>query len=230
MPRAPRLDVPGYPRHVVQRGNDRQACFLRHRDRLAYLGALQDALRTCDCRLHAYVLMDNHVHLLVTPEREGGLWRMMQSLGRRYVRWFNDVHRRTGTLWEGRYKDCLVESDRYLLACQRYIELNPVRAGIAASPGDWHWSSYAANAWGKADPLLSPHPTYLALGADPGRRFEAYRGLFQAPGLATETDLIRRHTASRRALGSERFVQDISRRLGRPAAAGQAGRPRLIED
>ena len=145
MSRQPRLDLPDVPQHVVQRGNDRIACFRDDTDRHLYLKTLGDVATSFSCALHAYVLMTNHVHLLVTPSDAGSVARLMQSLGRRYVSAFNHRHERTGTLWEGRYKSCLVDCGRYLLACDRYIELNPVRAGLAQRPGDYRWSSHRAN-------------------------------------------------------------------------------------
>jgi putative transposase len=178
MSRRPRPDLAGIPQHVVQRGNDRKACFFQDDDYRRYLSLLGEAARRHACALHAYVLMTNHAHFLVTPVEVGGVSRMMQPLGRNYVSTVNARYRRTGTLWEGRYKSCLVDSETYLLACHRYIELNPVRAGMIDSPSVYHWSSHAANAIGAADPLLTPHPSYLALGAEPAARQSAYRQLF----------------------------------------------------
>lgn len=175
MPRQPRIDVPGFPQHLVQRGVDRQPCFFSDEDRRRYLTDLREIAATLDCSIHAYVLMTNHVHLLATPREFGDLGRMMQALGRRYVRYVNDRHRRTGTLWQGRFKACVVDSDRYLLACQRYIELNPVRAAMVVDPGDYPWSSYRHHAIGVHDALLRPHAIYEALGSGPAARREAYR-------------------------------------------------------
>ena len=141
MARKPRFVLPGYPRHVVQRGNNRQACFFDESDYRKYLDSLAEAAHKYHCQVHAYVLMTNHVHLLVTPTTDEGISQMMQSVGRRYVRYFNGVYRRTGTLWEGRYKASLVQTDSYLLTCYRYIELNPVRAEMVPDPGDYPWSS-----------------------------------------------------------------------------------------
>ncbi|MGH8029050.1 MAG: transposase [Arenimonas sp.] len=146
MPRGRRIDAADVPQHIIQRGNDRQACFFREGDYTYYLQALLEACMAQGCRLHAYVLMTNHVHLLMTPEHCGAVARTMQSVGRRYVRHINDTLTRSGTLWEGRYKSSLVDSEQYLLACQRYIELNPVRAGMVAEPGEYRWSSFKRNA------------------------------------------------------------------------------------
>ena len=154
MARKPRFNLPGVPQHVIQRGNNRESCFFDAEDYRCYLDALGHASKQCGCAVHAYILMTNHVHLLVTQERRDGVSAMMQSLGRRYVRYINDRHRRTGTLWEGRYKAALVDSERYLLACYRYIELNPVRAGMVELPGRYPWSSYRYNALGMPDSLV----------------------------------------------------------------------------
>ena len=174
MPRPRRIDAPGYPQHVVQRGNNRQAVFFSSKDPALYLGLLRDCAREHRCRVHAYVLMGNHVHLMVTPEAAGGLSRMMQAVNRAYVRRVNDRHGRTGTLWEGRFHSTLVDTDRYLLACQRYIELNPVRAGTVAHPGDYRWSSYRANAEGRANALLVPHSAFELIAAEVDERRRRY--------------------------------------------------------
>jgi putative transposase len=178
--RQPRLDFPGVPQHVVQRGNNRQPCFVAEEDYARYREDLHEAAAHCGCSIHAYVLMTNHAHLLVTGAATGAVSRMMQRLGRRYVAGFNASYRRTGTLWEGRFKSSLVDSRRYLLTCYRYIELNPVRAAMVADPAAYPWSSYRSNALGNEDGVISPHPVYLALGADAASRQAAYRTLFGA--------------------------------------------------
>jgi putative transposase len=164
MPRRPRIDLPHITQHVVQRGNDRQPCFFTSGDYERYRSDLREITLHEGCEIHAYVLMTNHVHLLMTPNGVGQVARIMQSLGRRYVRYVNDRHHRTGTLWEGRYKACLVGTARYLLRCYRYIELNPVRAAMVEQPGDYRWSSYGSNASGVFDPLVRSHSAYVALG------------------------------------------------------------------
>jgi putative transposase len=178
------------------------------------------------CTIHAYVLMTNHVHLLVTPASEESLPRMVQSVGRRYVRYINDTYGRTGTLWEGRYKSCLVQTDTYLLACYRYIELNPVRAAMVREPARYRHSSYGHNALGNPDVLVTPHSTYLALGADAARRCAAYRSAFVGPGNVTELQEIRRATGSCLVYGSNGFRNEIGERLGHPIGTGQRGRRR----
>jgi putative transposase len=166
MPRQPRPDLADVPQHVVQRGNDRQPCFYATEDYRRYLAGLRESAIRYGCSVHAYVLMTNHVHLLVTPSSAGAVSRMMQWLGRQYVGYINGRYRRTGTLWEGRYKSCLVDTERYLLTCYRYIELNPVRAAMVADPADYAWSSYRTNAQALPDKVVVPHAEYLRLGAD----------------------------------------------------------------
>lgn len=174
MPRPRRIDAPGYPQHVVQRGNNRQVVFLADGDRVAYLRLLCHHADQQQCRVHAYALMNNHIHMLATPDASGGLSRMMQAVNRAYVRRVNDRHGRTGTLWEGRFHSTLVDTDRYLLACQRYIELNPVRAGMVAHPGDYRWSSYRANAQGRTNALLVPHSAFELIASDADERCRRY--------------------------------------------------------
>ena len=163
--------------HVIQRGNNRSVMFATPADYRFLHRCLREACERHGCRVHAYVFMANHFHLLMTATTDDGVSRVMQTAGRRYVRSFNDLYRRTGTLWEGRFRATVVDTDHYLLACHRYIELNPVRAGLVKSAGDYSWSSYRANAFGKHDPLVTPHELYLALGADARGRRSAHRAL-----------------------------------------------------
>lgn len=179
MARQARFEVVGFPQHVIQRGNNRQACFFAPGDYFAYLAMLGRACAKHGCALHAYVLMTNHAHLLVTPQAPDSVSRMMQTLGRNYVRYVNDVYQRTGTLWEGRYRAALVDNDKYVLTCYRYIELNPVRARMCDDPSQYRWSSYRANALGEHDAILAPHPTYAALAREHRQRGDAYRALFE---------------------------------------------------
>ena len=225
MARLPRPDIANVAQHVVQRGNDRLPCFFDVLDRRRYLAALREMSLHYGCAIHAYVLMTNHVHLLVTPETLGGVSRMMQGIGRTYVTYFNTRHRRSGTLWEGRFKSCLVGGKRHVLACHRYIELNPIRAAIVARPHEFPWSSHAANAFGHADPLLRSHPTYHSLGSNPAQRQLAYRALFDQ--VLTEADIsdIRAYIQQQRALGSNRFRAIVERKLGRCASVRPAHRP-----
>ncbi|MGQ0545821.1 MAG: transposase [Betaproteobacteria bacterium] len=178
MPRPPRLELAGVPLHVVQRGNNRAACFFSEADRRFYLKCLAKSATRTGCLIHAFVLMTNHVHLLVTPGAPGSVGAMLQDIGRRYVRVINAIHGRTGTLWEGRFKSSLVDTERYLLTCHRYIELNPVRAGLAAHPSAYPWSSHANYVSGKPNDLINEHAAYLGLGATPAERQAAFRELF----------------------------------------------------
>jgi len=221
-----RLDLPGVAQHVVQRGNDRAPCFFQEADDLRYLQDLHEASVHHGCSLHAYVLMTNHVHLLVAPGSEGGVSRMMQAVGRRYVRYINDSSGRTGTLWEGRYKASLVDSERYVLACYRYIELNPVRAGLVAAPDQYRWSSHAANAQGAYDRLLTPHPVYLGLAPEPAQRLAHYRNLVEQAIPEDELASIRLYVQRQRALGSDRFQSQVEHLLQRRAGIGKPGRPK----
>ena len=226
MPRRPRLTLPNVPLHLIQRGNNRQACFIADEDCRFYLDWLGEYAGKTGIRLHAYVLMTNHVHLLVSDEQGGAVGALMKALGQRYVQYFNKTYRRSGTLWEGRYRSCLTQAETYLLACQRYIELNPVRAAMVEHPADHRWSSYRANAQGEANPLITPHDLYQALGQDPASRQAAYRGLFRhelEPGMA---DHIRQATNGNYALGDPRFGEQIETALKRRALPGKAGRPR----
>lgn len=230
MPRQPRLDLPGIAQHVIQRGNDRQPCFFTESDYLCYLQELRELTRRSRCHVHAYVLMTNHVHLLITPDAIGQIASLMQALGRRYVRYVNDRYHRTGTLWEGRYKSCLVDSDTYLLHCYRYIELNPVRACMVAAPEDYRWSSHAANAHGAADPLIHPHASYLALGATEAARQENYRSLVAHVLPDADLQTLRLHLQRQHALDSDHFRAAIEAQLGRRAGPGVIGRPRGTHD
>lgn len=222
MPRQPRLLVPDIAVHVVQRGNDRQTCFRHESDYIVYLLHLKELAERCDCLIHAYCLMTNHVHLLVTPKQERACTSLMRDLGQRYVQYFNRRHARTGTLWEGRFRSCLVESASYVLACYRYIELNPVRAGLCPAPEDYRWSSYAANAGIRPDPRLSAHAEYAALGERDEIRYQSYGDLFQEALEPALIKLIRESTNAGYPLGTEQF-KARSPDLWLPARAGQGG-------
>jgi putative transposase len=202
VPRPPRLELAGVPLHVIQRGNNRAACFFGDADRRFYLKCLGKSAARTGCLIHAYVLMTNHVHLLVTPGAPGAVGEMLQDIGRRYVRVINNIHERTGTLWEGRFKSSLVDSERYLLTCHRYIELNPVRAGIAAHPSAYPWSSHTHYASGKDDELITEHREFLGLGATPEERRAAFRELFLDTLDETTLVHIREAVNAGRALGS----------------------------
>lgn len=228
MPRRARLALPNVPLHLIQRGNNRQACFFADEDYRFYLDRLGEHAAKAGCRIHAYVLMTNHVHLLVSAERRSAPGDMMKALGQRYVQYVNRGYRRSGTLWEGRYRSCPIQAEAYLLACQRYIELNPVRAGMVEHPADYRWSSYRANGQGESDPLVQPHERYLALGSEPTQRQATYRELFRhelEPGMV---DDIRRATNGNFVLGSSLFADQVATTLGRRVVPGKAGRPRKV--
>ena len=230
MPRRPRLQLSGVPLHVIQRGNNRQICFVADEDYRFYLEWLGEYAGKTGCQIHAYVLMTNHVHLLLSSVRADGAGALMKALGQRYVQYFNRQYRRSGTLWEGRFRSCLVQQENYLLGCHRYIELNPVRAGMVTHPAEYRWSSYRFNAQGEDNALLHPHLHYLQLGATPDLRQQAYRELFRyqlEPGLV---DFIRQATNGNYALGSPQFCEQVSLALGRRATRGKAGRPRAEPD
>lgn len=229
MPRLPRLEVSGVPLHVTQRGVNRGAIFLDDQDRYHFRRLLRDACRKHAIQLHAFVLMDNHFHLLLTPPQPGALSQAMRSVGQNYVQAFNGRHARCGTLWQGRFKSCLVETERYLLTVIRYIELNPVRAAMTASPQDYRWSSVHTHLGLASDPLITLHPIYLALGSTPDERSRAYRMWLQE-GIADD-DLvrIRQHVNQERALGDERFRHMVEKTLGRPATCRPRGRPKTKE-
>jgi len=225
MARQPRYFVEGQPQHVIQRGNNREPIFASNDDYMFYLECLQDAAERHGCVIHAYVLMTNHVHLLATPETEQTLPKTLQSVGRRYVQYFNYIYERTGTLWEGRYKATLIDSESYLLTCMRYIELNPVRAGMVKHPGDYRWSSYQCNARGEENHLVIPHSLYRRLDRNSDARRSAYRQLFRSQLAKTEINTIREATNKAWVLGNSRFCNKIETLSGRRAAPKGRGRP-----
>jgi putative transposase len=201
MPRPPRIVVPSVPLHVIQRGNNRIPCFAAQNDYMVYLDMLQECAFDVGCALHAYVLMSNHVHLLLSPDESGSVSALMQRLGRRYVQYFNRRHARTGTLWEGRFRSCLVQDDHYFLVCHRYIELNPVRARMVDTPADYPWSSYRTNALGHASRLITPHPIYASLGGGQAACQAAYKSLFSEVLSQELLDEIRQSSHGNRPLG-----------------------------
>lgn len=225
MARLPRLTVPGYPHHIIQRGNNRQAIFSSTADYRMLLGLLDENAQKFDVALHAYVLMSNHFHLLATPATADGLPQMMQAAGRRYVRYFNDSQGRSGTLWEGRYRSTMIETERYLLACMVYIDLNPVRAGMAKEPGDYPWSSYGHYAGLRTDKLVTPHPLFWGLGNTPFAREAAYVELVRNAITPEQQQALTRSALGGWALGSPDFVADLQKRTTRRVTKIQAGRP-----
>ncbi|MFL6571859.1 MAG: transposase [Burkholderiales bacterium] len=226
MARRPRLELPGVPLHVIQRGNNRSACFVGDGDRRLYLRCLREAARRHTCAVHAYVLMSNHVHLLVTPSSIGAVAATMQDVGRRYVRLFNQIHGRSGTLWEGRYKSSLIDSERYLLTCHRYIELNPVRAGLVNHPLEYAWSSHAHYALGATSSLITRHVLFDQLAGGPDGFSAQFRDEFKPEML----ERIRTSANRGWALGSEGFLDQIEVLLGRSARPPKRGRPFKSKD
>lgn len=225
MPRRSRLNLQDVPQHIIQRGNNRQATFFADEDYRFYLDCPSDAARKYGCRVYAYVLMTNHVPLLAAAQQPYALSRMMQHLGRRFVQYINYAYRRSGTLWEGRFKASLVDTETYFLRCSRYIECNPVRAGIVADPADYRWSSHPAHALGVPDKLLATHEQYERLGSNDIERRIAYRELFRSDLDLSDLGQIRDTVNRGWPLGSERFKDEIERALARAARPPMRGRP-----
>jgi len=227
MARLPRLTIPGYPHHVIQRGNNRQPIFAAKENYEDLLRLLAENAQKAGVVIHSYVLMSNHFHLLVTPQSDQSLPQMMQAVGRRYVRHFNDSQGRSGTLWEGRYKSTLIQTDRYLLACMAYIDLNPVRAGLVADAADYPWSSYRHYAGLQNDKLITPHPLFWELGNTPFAREVAYAELVRAGITAEQQADLTRSALKGWALGEPDFVADLQKRTERRITKASAGRPLL---
>jgi putative transposase len=225
MARQPRLTLPGYPHHVIQRGNNKQAIFATAVDYQRLLDLLEENAKKFDVAVHAYVLMSNHFHLLATPKTAEGLPKMMQAVGRTYVRYFNDTQKRSGTLWEGRYKSTLIQTDRYLLACMAYIDLNPVRAGLVAQAQDYPWSSHLHYRGVRVDRLITPHALYWELGNTPFAREAAYAELVQSGISPVQQGAITQATLSGWALGEADFVANLQKRTERRVAKAAPGRP-----
>lgn len=229
MTRLPRFVIPGQPQHVIQRGNNRDVIFAADEDYRFYLKKLGDACKKHDCALHAYVLMTNHVHLLITPYSEKGISKVMQSMGRYYVQYFNVQYQRTGTLWEGRYKATLLDSERYLLTCSRYIELNPVRARMVEDPKDYPWTSYHRNALGQDDRLISPHALYQSLGTNDATCCLNYQALFANHIPKADIEEIRNATNKAWVLGDTQFKTKIELLIDRQSQPKARGGDRRSE-
>ena len=224
MPRQPRFVIPGHPQHVIVRGNNREPIFFTDEDYRFYLEKLKQACDKHGCDVHAYVLMTNHVHLLMSPHKEQSISKTIQMLGRYYVQYFNYSYNRTGTLWEGRYKATLIDSENYLLTCYRYIELNPVRAvGMVEHPSEYPWSSYRNNALGQSDPLIVPHQEYEKLGSNKEQRQAAYRSLFKSHISEKTLEEIREATNKAWVLGSSYYKERITAQLKRPVSPSKRG-------
>lgn len=225
MARLLRLILAGQTHHLIQRGHNRQAVFVDDQDRRKYVDTLREVAAIHGVAVHAYVLMDNHVHLLVTPQQSDGASRMMQSLGRRYVAWFNLRHGRSGTLWEGRFRGALIDSERYFLTCMRYIDLNPVRAGMVSNCRDFIWSSHAHYIGERTDPLITEHPLFWALGNTPFERDAAYKGLFATEIDSSDQQALTNSVIKGWPLGSAEFLAKLAKQTDRRLHTGRRGRP-----
>jgi putative transposase len=223
MARLPRFVLPGFPQHVIQRGNNRQQILFEEPDYWFLWEKIGAAADRFDCRIHAYVLMPSHFHLLATPYSEDGVGKLMQYVGRYYVQYFNNRYDRTGTLWEGRYRATLVDPDAFLLPVSRYIEENPVRAGLVEEPGQYAWSSYSANTAGGEDPLVTPHPQYERLGRSQKARQAAYAKIFESPLDELVLKRIRDATNKAWVLGDTEFCAEIEAQLNRRASPRPRG-------
>jgi putative transposase len=226
MPRKLRFYLPGVPTHVMQRGHNRGPVFFSEQDYLEYLRCLKHAADNYGCKVHAYVLMTNHVHLLVTPETRESVGELFQGLGRHYVRYINETYQRHGGLWEGRHKGNIVQSQSYLLSCMRYIEMNPVRARMVGHPAQYRWSSYAANALGMSNAILHQHDEYIGLGASPDLRQKAYQELFVCDFDSDVLELLRQSLQSGTPLGNDQFKARIEAVVGKKIGSIGRGRPR----
>ena len=223
MARLPRIVVAGQPMHIMHRGNNHQDIFKNEDDYFRFLNDLKDCLKQYDCDLHAYVLMTNHFHLLLTPHSEKALSSFMQALGRRYVQYFNKMYQRSGTLWEGRFKSSLIDSERYLMTCYRYIEMNPVRANMVEGAEDYRWSSFHRNALGVEDSLITEHFLYTQLASDQAGRLAAYKGLFDSGLTRQVIDLLGSCIQKDEAVGCSAYHIKLSEQLGRSTKRGQHG-------
>ncbi len=226
MSRRSRIIVSGIPLHIIQRGNNRQACFFAGDDYLFYLDWLKELAKLSSCSVYCFVLMTNHVHLLITPKNADSAGNLMKRLGQRYVQYINRTYERSGTLWEGRFRSCIIQAQEYLFSCQRYIEMNPVRAGLVQHPGEYRWSSYGFNGQGERPSLIKPHILYKKLGQTNKERQQAYRDLFRYELNPGDIDKIREATNGNFACGDNRFNEEIAEILGRRVTPGKAGRPK----
>jgi len=220
--------LPGYPYHIVQRGNNREVCFVESENYQYYIELWKDCSARYGIAIHAYCLMTYHIHFLVTPGEVDSIFRAMQEIGSRYGYYFNKTYKRSGTVWEGRHKSSLVQSERYLLACSRYIELNPVVAGMVEKPEQYKWSSYLVNAWGVQSNLI-PHHEYLRLGNDTDRRCRAYRELFRFQVPEHDVHLIENASEYCHPVGDDRFRLQIEQKYGISLGQATRGRPRKDE-
>ncbi len=229
MPRKQRFYIPGIPAHVMQRGHNRNPIFFAEKDYREYLKILKRVAEPYECQIHSYVLMTNHVHLLLTPGRDKSISQLFQALGRLYVTYINKTYKRSGTLWEGRHKGNIIETQTYFLTCMQYIELNPVRAGMVKHPADYPWSSYSANGQGQSNAILTPHNEYLSLAKEQSERLKNYRKLL---GSKINTQILtdfRESIRSGTPLGSQNFLEKIEKTLNCKVGYTKQGRPLKIE-
>ncbi|NOR42083.1 MAG: transposase [Gammaproteobacteria bacterium] len=226
MPRKPRMYLPGVPCHVIQRGNNRDATFFAEQDYQFYLVCLYEAARKYHVKIHAYVLMTNHVHLLMTPQLKESISLVMQSIGRRYVQYINKEYRRTGTLWESRHKESLIDGERYLLVCSRYIEMNPVSANMVKHPSQYKWTSYMCNAHGVFNKLICHHEVYSRLGVNEGERQKTYASLFDDVMDVKEFKIVRNAVRFSMPTGDSRFQKKVEQAINRKIGYSHRGRPR----
>jgi len=230
MPRKPRFYLSGVPAHAIQRGHNREPIFFKEADYREYLKILKKVADHYECQIHAYVLMTNHVHLLVTPAKKNGISLMFQSIGRLYVTYINKTYNRSGTLWEGRHKGNIIETDSYFMTCMKYIELNPVRAGIVKDPKDYYWSSYAANAYGKPNAIITVHELYSSSGSTNNERLENYRSFVSDKEKTLVFKNIRTCVQSGTPLGGEQFLKQIESLFVHPVGYRERGRPVKVKN
>lgn len=228
MPRKPRFYLPDVPAHVMQRGHNRESIFFKERDYREYLRILKKVADNYECQIHSYVLMTNHVHLLVTPAEKNSISLMFQSIGRLYVTYINKTYNRTGTLWEGRHKGNIIDTENYFMICMKYIELNPVRSMMVKEPSEYPWSSYHANAYGKPNAIISPHKLYLALSSDEYKRKKDYRALLSKNDDLSLANNISKNVLSGTPLGKDIFLNKIEKLFKQPLGYIERGRPRKV--
>jgi putative transposase len=229
MPRRARMYIPGMPYHVVQRGNNREACFIEAENYQYYLELWRQLSKRYDADVHAFCLMTNHIHFLVTPKTKEAISNTMKVVGSRYAQYINLKYKRTGTLWEGRHRSSLIQTENYLLRCYRYIELNPVRAGMVRRPEEYRWSSFGANGWGDVS-WLTPHDEYLKLGKEDESRAKAYRSLFKEQLSEENLHLFRKAAHYCQPVGDDRFREQIEKKYGVVLGKMKRGRPKRREE
>ena len=230
MARKSRVLIPGMLYHIIHKGHNDGECFFNEQCYRFYLKSFEDAINLYDGKLHAYVLLNNLVHILITPASSKGIPRIMQTVGSRYTQYANKRFQRTGTLWDGRYKSCLVCAEEYLISCQLYIEYLPVLKGLVKNPGEYRWSSYCANALGYSKSIVTPHPIYINLGEDIGTRCTSYRILFNDKSKFTDLRKLGDKLEHNKYLGDSNFRLEVEKKLGSSLGYSKCGRPRKVPD